>query len=58
MFDGLGILTPYARAIFSYMGATDQTPIAARPMMFAATDAADPAMAKSKAQALAERWMA
>lgn len=58
MFDGLDALTPHARAILGFMGVTDPTFIAARPLMFAGTGAADAAMkeAVEKVEALARRW--
>lgn len=58
MFDGLDALTPHARAILGFMGIGDPVFIAARPMMFAGTEAAEAAFqeATRKAEALAKQW--
>lgn len=58
MFDGLDALSPHVRAILGFMGVTDMTFIAARPMMFAGSDAADAAFQEAiqEAEALAGRW--
>jgi FMN-dependent NADH-azoreductase len=60
MFDGLDALTPHARAILSFMGVTDVTFIAARPMMFAGPELANAAFeeATREVEALAKRWAA
>ena len=58
MFDGLDALTPHARAILGFMGIADPAFIAAQPMMFAGTQAAEMAFqeATQKAEALAKQW--
>ena len=58
MFDGLDCLTPHVRAILGFMGVTDMSFIAARPMMFAGPNAAAASLdaAKAEAAALAQTW--
>jgi len=58
MFEGLDCLTPHVRAVLRFMGVSDMSFIAARPMMFAGADAATSALdaAKAAAAALAETW--
>ncbi len=58
MFEGLDCLTPHIRAILGFMGLTQVSFIAARPMMFAGPDAAQTSMkaAKDAANALARTW--
>lgn len=60
MFDGLDCLTPHVRAVLGFMGVTDMSFIAARPMMFAGPDAAAASLdaAKAEAAAVASRWSA
>lgn len=60
MFDGLDALTPHVRAILGFMGVANPAFIAARPMMFAGTQAADTAFreATRQVEALAKQWAA
>jgi FMN-dependent NADH-azoreductase len=60
MFDGLDCLTPHVRAILGFMGVTNMCFIAARPMMFAGSDAAAASLdaAKAESAALAKKWSA
>lgn len=60
IFDGLDRLTPHIRAILGFMGITDPSFVAARPMTFASRDAAKQAMndAQDAAEKLAAAWAA
>ncbi len=58
MFEGLDALTPHTRAILGFMGIADPVFIAARPTMFAGSEAAEAAFhdAILKAEDLARQW--
>lgn len=60
MFDGLDALTPHVHAILGFIGVAEPDFVAARPMMFAGSDAAAASMAAAKreAEAVAARWTA